>query len=76
VDNANRPTANEGLKILSRLVGGIAALTPGESVEESGCRVLRTENGYDVDGEITGTLDGALRLFFQKLDRVATTDLT
>ncbi len=95
MDNANRPTANEGLHALSRHmertarptdirlrvlahhVACFATLLPGQSVglhtvEGFDCRVLRTENGYEVDGEITGTLNEALRLFFEKLDLVAT----
>lgn len=95
MDNANRPTANEGLLALARRtertarptdirlrvlayhVACIATLPPGESVglhtvEGFDCPVRRTEDGYEVGGEITGTLDGALRLFFTKLDLVAT----
>ena len=77
MDRTNRPT-DIRLRILAYHVARIATLPPGESVglhtvEGFDCPVRRTEEGnYDVGGEITGTLDGALRLFFAKLDRVAT----
>jgi hypothetical protein len=72
-----RPT-DIRLRVLAYHVACIATLPPGESVglhtvEGFDCRVRRTEDGnYDVDGEITGTLDDALRLFFRNLDLVAT----
>ena len=77
MDRTNRPT-DIRLRILAYHVARIATLPPGESiglhtVEGFGCPVRRTEEGeYDVDGEITGTLNEALRLFFRKLDLVAT----
>lgn len=77
MDRTNRPT-DIRLRILAYHVARIATLPPGESVglhtvEGFDCPVRRTEEGnYDVGGEITGTLDGALRLFFERLDRVAT----